>query len=140
MPIRFRCKYCEQLLGIAHRKIGTEVRCPECHKMVLVPAEDAPDVEEATRKGAPPSEGDMDALPQPLGAVPPGGQSKGTVGSTFSPPASALEPFDVEPYRLPAPVAGVVLSPWHAMLLTLAALFVLVLAFAVGLLVGRFLL
>jgi hypothetical protein len=59
---------------------------------------------------------------------------------TFSPAAPVPEPFDGEPYRLPAPVAGVVLSPLHAMLLTFAALTILALAFAVGLLVGRYLL
>src|SRR5947209_4069935 len=30
MPIRFRCAYCNQLLGIARRKAGTVVRCPTC--------------------------------------------------------------------------------------------------------------
>jgi phage FluMu protein Com len=141
MPIRFRCRYCDQLLGIARRKIGTEVRCPECHKMVLVPAEDAPDVDEATRKGDPLFEGgDIDAPPQPFVAGPAGDQSKGGAAPTFSPAAPAPEPFDGEPYRLPAPVAGVVLSPLHAMLLTFAALTILALAFAVGLLVGRYLL
>jgi len=109
--------------------------------MVLVPAEDAPDVEEATRKGNPPSEGgDIDAPPQRFIASPAGDQSKGAGAPTYSPAAPAPEPFDGEPYRLPAPVAGFVLSPWHTMLLALAALFVLVLAFAVGLLVGRYLL
>ena len=28
MPIRFRCAYCNQLMGIARRKAGTVVRCP----------------------------------------------------------------------------------------------------------------
>ena len=30
MPIRFRCAYCNQLMGIAHRKAGSVVRCPTC--------------------------------------------------------------------------------------------------------------
>src|SRR5947209_460375 len=29
MPIRFRCAYCNQLMGIARRKAGTVVRCPK---------------------------------------------------------------------------------------------------------------
>src|SRR5688572_8659123 len=37
MPIRFRCKYCNQLMGIAHRKAGTEVECPTCKGKVAVP-------------------------------------------------------------------------------------------------------
>jgi hypothetical protein len=37
MPIRFRCAYCNQLLGIARRKSGTVVRCPTCAGHVVVP-------------------------------------------------------------------------------------------------------
>src|SRR5262249_54522624 len=37
MPIRFRCAYCSQLMGIAHRKAGTVVRCPTCAGQVIVP-------------------------------------------------------------------------------------------------------
>lgn len=43
MPIRFRCQYCNQLLGIARRKAGTNVRCPTCQNDVGVPFEDQPD-------------------------------------------------------------------------------------------------
>lgn len=38
MPIRFRCAYCNQLLGIARRKAGTVIRCPKCQGNVIVPA------------------------------------------------------------------------------------------------------
>jgi DNA-directed RNA polymerase subunit RPC12/RpoP len=38
MPIRFRCAYCNQLLGISRRKAGTVVRCPTCAGQVVVPA------------------------------------------------------------------------------------------------------
>ncbi len=37
MPIRFRCVYCNQLMGIARRKAGTVVRCPSCASQVTVP-------------------------------------------------------------------------------------------------------
>ncbi len=40
MPIRFRCSYCNQLLGISRRKSGTSVRCPTCAGQVLVPDQD----------------------------------------------------------------------------------------------------
>ena len=40
MPIRFRCAYCNQLLGIARRKAGTVVRCPTCAGQVVVPQTD----------------------------------------------------------------------------------------------------
>jgi DNA-directed RNA polymerase subunit RPC12/RpoP len=38
MPIRFRCAYCNQLMGIGRRKAGTIVRCPRCAGEVIVPA------------------------------------------------------------------------------------------------------
>src|SRR5438105_3940297 len=37
MPIRFRCAYCNQLMGIARRKAGTVVSCPTCRGQVVVP-------------------------------------------------------------------------------------------------------
>ena len=44
MPIRFRCPHCERLLGIARRKAGTPIRCPQCGEGVTVPHQDeAPD-------------------------------------------------------------------------------------------------
>jgi phage FluMu protein Com len=139
MPVRFRCKHCDQLLGIARRKIGTEVRCPECQKMVLVPAENAQELDEPTRKGDPPSEGDR-----------PPGRFHQVADPSVEPPEAKNDPlfsrgvrapaFDDEPYRLPVHVqtAGFVLSPLHASLLTIGALFVLALAFALGLLIGRY--
>src|SRR5204863_3328000 len=40
MPIRFRCAYCNQLMGIARRKAGNVVRCPTCAGQVVVPQTD----------------------------------------------------------------------------------------------------
>jgi len=40
MPIRFRCAYCNQLMGIARRKAGKVVRCPSCASQVTVPLPD----------------------------------------------------------------------------------------------------
>ena len=37
MPIRFRCTYCNRLLGIATRKAGTETMCPHCGYTITVP-------------------------------------------------------------------------------------------------------
>ena len=37
MPIRFRCSYCNRLLGIATRKAGTETTCPHCGYAIIVP-------------------------------------------------------------------------------------------------------
>ncbi|MFL5330554.1 MAG: hypothetical protein ACJ8C4_16755 [Gemmataceae bacterium] len=37
MPVRFRCVYCNQLLGIAKRKAGSIVRCTNCDGKIIVP-------------------------------------------------------------------------------------------------------
>jgi hypothetical protein len=37
MPIRFRCSYCNRLLGIATRKAGTQTICPHCGYQIIVP-------------------------------------------------------------------------------------------------------
>lgn len=37
MPIRFRCVYCDKLLGIARRKAGSVVNCPQCSEKLIVP-------------------------------------------------------------------------------------------------------
>ena len=37
MPIRFRCSYCNRLLGIATRKAGMETLCPHCGYTITVP-------------------------------------------------------------------------------------------------------
>lgn len=37
MPIRFRCPHCNKLLGIATRKAGTDIGCPQCAGLVTVP-------------------------------------------------------------------------------------------------------
>jgi DNA-directed RNA polymerase subunit RPC12/RpoP len=37
MPVRFRCVYCNQLLGIARRKAGQVVRCTNCGGQIIVP-------------------------------------------------------------------------------------------------------
>lgn len=41
MPIKFRCLYCNQLLGIARRKAGSVVNCPKCSRAVTVPVEES---------------------------------------------------------------------------------------------------
>lgn len=53
MPIRFRCAYCNQLMGISRRKAGTIVRCPKCSGQVVVPN---PDDQPADDHTPPPNE------------------------------------------------------------------------------------
>ncbi len=40
MPIKFRCEYCRQLIGIAHSKAGSLVDCPTCGRTLRVPNKD----------------------------------------------------------------------------------------------------
>lgn len=37
MPVQFTCPHCNQLLGVARRKVGTVVRCVTCNGRVMVP-------------------------------------------------------------------------------------------------------
>jgi phage FluMu protein Com len=142
MPVRFRCKHCNQLLGIARRKIGMEVHCPECHKRVRVPAEDAPEGHEPTRKKGPWFDSrDLDSQLQPSVAEPAAKPLKPAPPPAWFPARPPVPPLDVELYNpSPAPPAvGLVVSPLQAALLTLGAVLVLAVAFAMGVLVGRFL-
>ena len=108
MPVRFRCRHCNQLLGIARRKIGMEVNCPTCHNRVLVPATDAPDVDQpAVRKTDPLFEGsDLDALLQPSFRRGRPLRQPQRPPTAWSPPGSAAGRVNVEPYNPPGPAAG----------------------------------
>jgi hypothetical protein len=158
MPIRFRCAYCNQLLGISRRKANQVVRCPTCAGEVVVPEPEAgaeepepapvpanqplfersdfddlfnaPVVEGPAVKPAPP--------PQPAPAPPPPLPAS-SPAPAWNPPAA--EVFDVDrlgPRRdAPAP-AGLVLSPAKATVLTVVVILGLAVAFGAGWLVGRF--
>src|SRR5215207_1411046 len=55
MPIRFRCVYCDKLLGIARRKAGAVVNCPQCGQPLIVPTpEPEPEAAAAGQPAAPP--------------------------------------------------------------------------------------
>ncbi len=56
MPIRFHCKRCNQLLGIASRKAGSEIQCPKCRITQIVPSEEAALATTAMNRSARPQE------------------------------------------------------------------------------------
>src|SRR6478609_9048525 len=101
MPIRFRCVYCNQLLGISRRKAGTIVRCTTCEGQLIVPDPNdhatepagmsdhehspAPHPITEAASGGVFEQDDFDALLQPVG----GGQSPAAVAQ---PPAPAAAP------------------------------------------------
>jgi hypothetical protein len=155
MPIRFRCAYCNQLLGIARRKVGTVVRCPTCAGQVVVPDRDAEDLDKVDDPANPPlfERDDFDELFDVPAAIGPARQSAPRPQA----PAAAVEPagswgthaepaFDVERLH-PAPAsppsdsaalktAGIVLSPMKATLLTVVVIAIVALTFLIGLGVG----
>ncbi|MCI0465363.1 MAG: hypothetical protein L0Z62_51235 [Gemmataceae bacterium] len=161
MPIRFRCAYCNQLMGIARRKAGTVVRCPTCSGQVVVP----------TPEGSAASPGDA-GQPQPDAGGPAlfersdfeqdvfGGQAaaNSTAGrGGFAPvpqqpaplpaPAPAPPPaaFNVEQAAVRGatfagpqpPPPGIVLSPTKATVLAVFVVVLIGIAFFAGMLVGR---
>jgi hypothetical protein len=155
MPIRFRCAYCNQLLGIARRKVGTVVRCPTCAGQVVVPDRDAEDLDKIDDPANPPlfERDDFDALFEVPAVI---GAARGNAPRPQAPEAAAepagswgthAEPeFDVErlhpaPPSLPPENAapqplGIFLSPMKATLLTVALIVVVALTFLIGLGVG----
>jgi hypothetical protein len=76
MPIRFRCVYCEQLLGIAKRKAGTVVKCPNCSGQVIVPspeagADDSADPEDPTAEAEPAQARELATVQEKTAPAPP---------------------------------------------------------------------
>jgi phage FluMu protein Com len=163
MPIRFRCVYCDKLLGIAKRKAGAVVNCPQCGQPLIVPTpEPEPEATAAaSQPAAPPAapgklfeQDDFDVLLEPDATYrtpdppPPAKRPK-----AHPPPANPLppRPFPVErslppaspafpaapPPTSRAPGGGIVLSTGMLILALVAVLILMGLAFGGGILVGR---
>ncbi len=149
MPVRFRCSYCNQLLGISRRKIGLPVKCPTCQGQVIVPPRD-------TEEAAPPAlapvgtpqrqfeQSDFLAMlekPPVLAAAAPPAPAPAPPRvqepmPDFSAPEAERPPeVDVEPLSVPSP-NGWLLTPKKLTLLIVAIIVLLALAFAAGVLVG----
>lgn len=141
MPIRFRCRYCNQLMGIARRKAGTAVACPTCHAQVIVPQTDEEIKPPPPATGAPPAplfeRSDFEAfLDNPVAEQPP-------PPAVASPFAAAIPSAPSFPLPTPAPArtasgSGLMLSPTQATWLTVAVILLIALAFGAGLLVGHY--
>jgi hypothetical protein len=125
MPIRFRCAYCNQLLGIARRKSGTVVRCPTCAGQVVVPSMDeVPADEPVAPAPAPAPAPGPSVIPAPAPAVAPaasGGKyfegseiDKLLEGAAGDQPAAlasvgkeTMRPASLAPAPMPGPVVAV---------------------------------
>jgi DNA-directed RNA polymerase subunit RPC12/RpoP len=164
MPIRFRCAYCNQLLGISRRKAGTVVRCPTCAGQVVVPNSDAEipagtpgasnplifernDFEELLNtegEGAVPLEKKEAVATAPDAPVPLPSAPNPPPGAwgTHAEPAYEVERLNpVSPLASAdsVPQAGIFVSFKKATLLAVAAAVLLAVFFAAGLLVGLWL-
>lgn len=143
MPIRFRCAYCNQLMGIAHRKAGTVVHCPKCKGQIVVPTPEGPNPGSdntggnggAAFGGAAFDRADFED------AFDPGRQSpqvlpQSTVAArpSLGPAAQELD-FDVMP--TPHRMKGLLLTPGLLALACALVVILIGLAFFVGLLLGR---
>jgi hypothetical protein len=165
MPIRFRCAYCNQLMGIAKRKAGQVVTCPKCGGQVVVPTPDPSQEEEEPKPGSPGAVFEEDDEVQrlleyveeterpPPTAQPAGARKPAPAAPMPQPRPPMAHPLPAAP-RVPAaevqldvvpvggdeplpPPGGVHLSPGVlAIVLTLAGL-TLGLMFLLGFLVGR---
>lgn len=62
MPIKFRCKYCQQFLGIALSRAGAIVDCPQCGRSLQVPDPDGRARRSSASAAAPASQADADFL------------------------------------------------------------------------------
>lgn len=146
MPVRFRCVYCNQLLGISRRKAGMVVRCTNCSGQIIVPEpEPMPEAVGAvsgtsgTRtENAPVKESlfehaDIDELLKPLTAVGKPIQTSDATAQTASSPKRD-QPNDEKP------VAVVISRPVPTERLWLMVLMVLIIAvasFFTGYFVGK---
>jgi hypothetical protein len=132
MPIRFRCAYCNQLMGIAKRKAGTVVRCPTCGGQVVVPHPNAEASPQALQKvGGVFEHTDFDkVLQEPSAAPRPANRGNGS---------GQYPGVDVEPLPMPGTLAegSGGLSAGKFLLITLVLFVLLGLAFLAGFLVGR---
>src|SRR5262245_38853510 len=125
MPVRFRCAYCNQLMGISHRKAGTVVRCPKCAGEIIVPAPD----------GAAPAPEELDQAAATQGAT-----EQPAAHDPIPPPQPELPPADLPAMLLPPPPPqrpGLFLSKGTLVVSLAVIVLLLVLVFFLGLIIGR---
>jgi hypothetical protein len=154
MPIRFRCVYCNQLLGISRRKAGTIVRCTTCDGQLIVPdpndvATEPAETKEPGPEGHPLTQAgggglfeqsDFDAMLEPVSSS----QRPAAVASAPAPAAPPLTKRPAGPQAAPPRTNTAASSDAPVLMLTRSRLTIvcvllvlgLGLAFASGLIVG----
>lgn len=107
MPIRFRCAYCNQLMGIARRKAGTVVRCPNCAGEIVVPNIVPDEEEEPSPKTGKPKlfeRSDFDRVFDEATGIPKPGVKVVVPGTTNAPaPPGPVKKEPPEPEQIKGP-------------------------------------
>lgn len=140
MPIRFRCAYCKQLMGIARRKAGSVVRCPTCGGQVVVPTPPPEEAQQPLPMAEVFERTDFDAILQPdpsSGVLRRQGKTSPTPSEEAgsSPQVEALESGSYDDF---VPISrGMSLTPGKMILFIMISLLLMLLSFFAGLLVGR---
>jgi hypothetical protein len=167
MPIRFRCVYCDKLLGIARRKAGAVVNCPHCSEKLIVPTPDPESENEGTEEAKGTAEdralentagpqlferSDFEHLLQPEptfrsgeeeyvpSTAPQRPDDLPPIPKPYVPqPYPAQQPYAPAPLPAPTKPAGFFISSSRLTWLSVAAVVLLAAAFGLGLVVGRML-
>lgn len=157
MPIRFRCAYCSQLMGIARRKAGTIVNCPKCQGQVIVPnpegEEESVQTDSENKQENVFEQDDFDNVLQPAPVTAPTPMpGPGPAPQPAAPPnAGGQVAIKEPPARTTAPVwtglpqqadagllpRGLFLTPGLLTLISVLVVLLLGLAFFLGLLLGK---
>ena len=151
MPVRFRCAYCNQLLGISRRKAGTIVRCPTCSGQVIVPTVESIPAQQPAAVQQPVFErSDFDELlgtaagnqPSAVEVSPQAPMQVAPAGAwgTHAEPAFDMAKLDPSTSQRSLVPPGILLSPTKATILAVVVIVLVGAAFGAGVLVGRFVL
>ncbi|MBI2805101.1 MAG: hypothetical protein HYX68_08985 [Planctomycetes bacterium] len=141
MPIRFRCAYCSQLMGISRRKAGTVVRCPKCAGEIIVPGGEEPEPPESPAE----QQAGPQAFDDPnIGQVFEQSASVETPAvADFTPrqaPIAAMPPETAPPSleSPPPPKRAGLFIPMGMLVVSLGVIvLLLILMFVIGLIIGR---
>jgi hypothetical protein len=135
MPIRFRCAYCNQLMGIARRKAGTVVRCPKCAGEIIVPVPDGPAGPEDAAEQAGENAFDVERLE--FGVEPGNGSTGATASAPMEPAPNESAPMPIIA-TTPSPKRLGVFVPLGMLIISIGiVLLLLILMLIIGLIIGR---
>jgi DNA-directed RNA polymerase subunit RPC12/RpoP len=135
MPIRFRCAYCNQLMGISTRKAGTVVRCPKCAGEIIVPLPEGmqPPEEKADQAAGPQAFEDQNF--EQVFNEPANGSAAAPTETASAPAPSAEAP---QPGPAATPKRPGLFLPLGMLLVSLGVIvLLLILMFVLGLIIGR---